>query len=863
MAENYNEKAKQQRESIQLEKEYQDALRMSSSLSNQITSALNSQVDFRTQIGKKVKEHYKDLSSSIKQLETSEDIAKKIVEIENQSLAISKSHRGVNLAVGRQMIAANNIAAEALKTQQAMLSVTEKVADKTQQFTDALADGLDNALSSVGDIPVIGGMLSSIAKGPVNFLNKSFSDAGKQFVRNFSSKFAESKDLMGSLASAGGGAGKSLIAAFTGPQAIIAAVVAVIAAGVYAFYKVSAAAKQFREETGLLNSQTKGIDEQFARIAKSTASIGGSIEDVSKAAAVFTNEFDGLEQASDGVLTSMVALNKNFGIGIEEGAHLNKMFTSMGNMSANTAQNLINSTAQAAKLAGVAPNKVIKDMAENAEDAYKFFAGNPQALAKAAVEAAKLGSSLKEAVSVSKGLLDFNSSINAELEASAMLGTNINFNQARSLAAQGKAVDAQKAVVDEVAKLGDLSKLDPFSMDALAEASGMSIESLQKQISIKQKFGTLEGDQLEAANALIDAGKELGDISDAELQKQAEKIKNDKEMQSAFDDMGNQLSAIGSELLMALMPIGKMLMAALVPLMAMFKGIFKPIGAAIDGIMQALEPIGSIMKDIFGEGDGISSIFEIIGNILTGPIVFAINFLTNGLKMVMSFVEGIWNVFKGLITGDFGLILDGLKSIGEGLLRFFAAIPMILWDTFTDLFPQLGSMISDFFSELGSKLIDSILGPLTSAYNWAKDKLSSLNPFGGDETADVKSDSSKIQDEKQLEVAGSINDGIVQNGKIISTNPQDTLIATKEPDNFLKTLLENSPLGMVASGIGGAASMLGMGGAPAVDNSQLVAKIDELIGAVRETKDVFLDGAKVTSGISKVVNKVGSNSYAV
>ena len=243
MADNYNEKANQQRESIQLEKEYQDALKMSSSISNQITSALNSQVDFRSQLGKKVKEHYKALSSNIKQLETSEDIAKKILEIEGQNLKISKSYRGVNIAIGRQMLLANNLAVESLKIEQSRVGVIEEIAKKTEQFTSALNDGIDNALGSLKDIPVIGGMLSSIANGPAKRLKGAFSEAGKAFVTDFASNLRGGMGLMQSLSAAGGSAGKILIAAFTGPQAILIAMVAVIGAGIFAFYKISAAAK--------------------------------------------------------------------------------------------------------------------------------------------------------------------------------------------------------------------------------------------------------------------------------------------------------------------------------------------------------------------------------------------------------------------------------------------------------------------------------------------------------------------------------------------------------------------------------------------------------------------------------------------
>ena len=52
-----------------------------------------------------------------------------------------------------------------------------------------------------------------------------------------------------------------------------------------------------------------------------------------------------------------------------------------------------------------------------------FFQGSVGDLSKAAIEAARLGTSLKQASEVAEGLLDFENSITAELEKSAMLGS--------------------------------------------------------------------------------------------------------------------------------------------------------------------------------------------------------------------------------------------------------------------------------------------------------------------------------------------------------------------------------------------------------------------------------------------------------
>ena len=65
-----------------------------------------------------------------------------------------------------------------------------------------------------------------------------------------------------------------------GPQLIIAGIVAVLALAVAGFSKLDAAAKTFRDETGLTNSQMVGLDATIQSVAISNAQLGVSMEDV-------------------------------------------------------------------------------------------------------------------------------------------------------------------------------------------------------------------------------------------------------------------------------------------------------------------------------------------------------------------------------------------------------------------------------------------------------------------------------------------------------------------------------------------------------------------------------------------------------
>ena len=1015
------------------EKEYQDILKVSKSLLGDITEMIDknerktkgmsdTQRSYNALLRDRINEagEYEDIESTIAQLTKDNQSYNATV---NKQLKDKRRTENGSLKTIKATQAKQN---EIFKTAVATLQAEEKygsaiqtVDASAQDLANTLSGSIDGFMSSVGNIPVVGGMLNSIASGPAENLKGALGGAAQDFTTSFGKSMKAGKGGLASLASAGSAGMSSLAAAINPVGLAILAVVAIIGAGLMAFKKLEDAAKAFRNETGLLRSQTDGLDTSIMKSYKSTVALGASMEDVSKAAAEFTNQFEGLVQPSAAVLTSVVALNKNMGITTANAVGANEVFQNMAGLSAEQAQYQVQQVALASELAGVAPNKVMADIANSAEVAATYFQGSVGNLTKAAIQAAKMGTSLKQAADVSDNLLDFESSITNELTASAMLGKSINFNKARELAAQGNIVGAQQSVLDTLEKTVDLNNVNKFQLDAIAKASGMPVAEIQKQLNLRKQFGKLDADQMKAAEELLASGKELSDISDEDLKKQTESVIANQQMQSEFDKMANQLSAIGSEILMTFMPVGKMIMGLLSPIMKLIKGFFAPIGNALQGVMDAFKPIQDMMSDIFGQGAGIGAVFETIGTILSGGITFAINLLTNNLKLVFGIVSGIFDVFKGIFTGDFSLIGDGLMSIGEGILRFFYSIPVVLYETIIDMFPSIGSFFSNLFSGVGdsvggifSSIADSIgnffapvgdlfmkigkiltlparillaglqavgriimdnivnpmiafgksliapivegfnmlssfimgtivdpiveffgmlLNPLIEGFNYigsivqqyivdpimgAIDFLAGLNPFSWfsddeevpdpqvastDVTSTMGTAGEQSLEAEQLKVAGSIDDGIVQNGNIISTDPEDTLIATKTPselipqapditkpvvqeksnlfgDGFMGKMIGMTPIGMAANAvndaggieaaIGGIGDFVGglFGGgdeSESSSNKELLAKMDVLIQAVRQSGNISMDGKAVTDGIQQVVEKKTSNSFGL
>lgn len=1014
------------------EKEYQDILKVSKSLLGDITEMIDkneqktkgmsdTQRSYNTLLRDRINEigEYEDIEEKISQL-TKENRSYN-AEVNEQLKDKRRTEKGSLKDIKATQAKQNEIfktAVATLQTEEKYGAAIQTVDASAQDLANNLTNGIDGFMSSVGNIPVVGGMLNSIAAGPAENLKSSITGAAQDFTTSFGKSMKLGKGRMASFAAAGK-AGMSSIAGAINPVGLaILAVVAIIGAGLMAFKKLEDAAKSFRNETGLLRSQTDGLDTSIMKSYKSTVALGASMEDVSKAAAEFTNQFEGLVQPSAAVLTSVVALNKNMGITTANAVGANEVFQNMAGLSAEQAQYQVQQVALASELAGVAPNKVMADIANSAEVAATYFQGSVGNLTKAAIQAAKMGTSLKQAADVSDNLLDFESSITNELTASAMLGKSINFNKARELAAQGNIVGAQQSVLDTLEKTVDLNNVNKFQLDAIAKASGMPVAEIQKQLNLRKQFGKLDADQMKAADELLASGKELSDISDEDLKKQTESVIANQQMQSEFDKMSNQLSAIGSEILMTFMPIGKLIMGLLSPVMKLVKGIFSPIGNAVQGIMDAFKPLSDIMSDVFGKGEGIGKIFEIIGKAISLLVVIPLNIAANAIKVVTGLVGGLYDIFKGIFTGDFSLIGDGLMSIGESIFRFFKAVPAILYDTIVDLFPSVGSFFSNLFSGVGdsvggifSSIFDRVknvlapvgdlfmkigkiltlpyrilfaglqavgriimknvinpmiafgkglIAPIISGFNMVSsfimgtiidpmveffgmllnpliegfqyvgsivqqyivdpimesiDFLAGLNPFSwfaddeevpdpqvasADVTSTMGTAGEQSLEAEQLKVAGSIDDGIVQDGNIISTNPQDTIIATKAPDElipqapditkpvvqeksnlfgdgFMGKMIGMTPIGMAANAvndaggieaaIGGIGDFVGglFGGdeSESSSNKELLAKMDVLIQAVRQSGNISMDGKAVTDGVQLIVEKKTSNSFGL
>jgi hypothetical protein len=393
---------------------------------------------------------------------------------------------------------------------------------------------------------------------------------------------------------------KMALAAGFGPIFIIGAILAL---AIKSFVDLDDAAADFRKETGLLNSQMEGIKSQAVQISTEFANIGLESADVLKTISSLKSEFSDSVEFSKETVAALSVMNKNFGIAAESSAKVQGIFESVGGLSAETAANVQMQAANMAKLAGVAPDKVFKDIAENAEAASTFFKGDLSALTKNAVQARRMGTSLKEQVSLAEKLLDFESGIEEELVAATFVGGQFNLSRARALAMEGKLQEANEETLSQIQRSGDFRKKDYFTQQQLAKAAGMTVEEINKQLSTQDKLNSLSAEQKKAAEDAISKGLDITNIGADQLAQETDKFAKQQEQQKQVEKITNAFMGMATVIGNTLMPLIEGIGIALMPIqmiVELIQYVFGGIGDSISNMIGPLGTVGKVLKGLAG-----------------------------------------------------------------------------------------------------------------------------------------------------------------------------------------------------------------------------------------------------------------------
>ncbi len=194
-----------------------------------------------------------------------------------------------------------------------------------------------------------------------------------------------------------------------------------------------------------------------------------------------------------GLNLDAATLAANYKLTGDQAAYIATAFGKVSGNSDEVGKNTLAFTKQLALTNGIMPSRAFQDIANSSEFVAKFTNESGKNIGTAAVAAGKLGVNLKTASTIANHLLDYQTSVDKEMEASVLLGREFNLQKARQLAYEGDIAGSMKEALNAAGGIDEFMSLDPIRRQAVADALGVSVDELQKMASQQKDLNGMNG----------------------------------------------------------------------------------------------------------------------------------------------------------------------------------------------------------------------------------------------------------------------------------------------------------------------------------------------------------------------------------
>tara|TARA_A100001201_G_scaffold34596_1_gene36794 strand:- start:27 stop:1598 length:1572 start_codon:yes stop_codon:yes gene_type:complete len=431
----------------------------------------------------------------------------KINSLEKENAEIAKKYFGVNKKTGEEMIRRNNEKIKEAQVDEQFYKDSKerflKQNDLAMEFEDIIEESGERA-KQLGDN--ITGFVKGLPGG--SFLVKKLGieklgqDLQENVINNMIDSFDPSKpqSAMGLLKN-----GFSSVVGFLGPAGAIAVGLGAIALGIRAIRNAN---RDLSKTLGVSVKEARGFQLELKASEMAFKAMGLNSEGIKSTMKLIGNEFGSLENMTVSNARNIERFAQNSGIASSEVVKLNKVFMDLTGSTFESATEVSKMAASMAKAANVQTSKVINDMQTSAEKFATFSMAGAQGFARAAVEAAKVGSSIEQVLTAADSLLQFETSIEASFKAQVLTGRQINTEKARQLALDGDIAGLTNEIQSIVGQVGDIESLNVLQRKSVANAIGISVSDLLKisrgeQVAATETVQEVLEEQIGITNKLL------------------------------------------------------------------------------------------------------------------------------------------------------------------------------------------------------------------------------------------------------------------------------------------------------------------------------------------------------------------------
>ena len=342
-------------------------------------------------------------------------------------------------------------------------------------------------------------------------------------------------------------------------------------------------------------------------------------------------------------------LKVEMGLAAGEAGNLAILAQTSGTSVSNLTDDIVGTTSafNGANRSAVSQGQILRDIGNTSDGIRASFAGNTQELVKGAAAARRLGMSINELDSIASSLLDFESSIENELEAQLLTGKQMNLAKARELALSNDLKGLGEELMKNSSDIAEFGKMNRIQQEAQAKALGMTRDQLAKVAYNRAlELGMTEDQAAAAANVNAEEMKRL--TAQENFTKAIEKITT---------ALAPILNFIGDILSMPLVPHLLIAAVAVKKLGGSLLGVLGNVGNLSGSFANLGATVGSIGKKGIDAGKGLLGFFTDV---------------PGKLKDLKGGFKDFANVARGALTGKVkskaGDLYDVMSPQGKMIL---------------------------------------------------------------------------------------------------------------------------------------------------------------------------------------------------
>jgi len=235
-----------------------------------------------------------------------------------------------------------------------------------------------------------------------------------------------------------------------------------------------------KEAASILQANFDTMSYNVGQFSKHLSAGTFSIKAQMQAIGELNNALGTSEMFTGKIVAGQVLLTKRLGLSNEEAAEFSKFSLLSGKSQEDISTEIGDQITAFKKQSGVQFNlkKIMTDVTKVHGQLSTNLGNDPKKIAAAVIQAKKLGLEIEQTRKMSESLLNFESSIEAELEAELLTGKSLNLEKARALALQGKTTEAAAELMSQVGGLSDFQKLNIIQQNALAKTVGLTADEM-------------------------------------------------------------------------------------------------------------------------------------------------------------------------------------------------------------------------------------------------------------------------------------------------------------------------------------------------------------------------------------------------